>query len=359
MDFMKNMLPCRYLLIAMLAVLLMQTIILPGTAEERRVFVDSAGRQVILPASVNRIAPSGQLAQIVLYSLCPLKLIGWSSKPGDALKTYLPEPMQNLPVFGQFYGRNVSLNLEALIAAKPDVIIDIGERKAAIREDMDSISAQTGIPVVFIEATLDTMGKAYEMLGSLTGMESKAGELASYARETVEEAKRSSSAIGYEKRVHVYYAEGNNGLMTDPSGSIHADVIDLVGAVNVADIALGGGAGMNPVSMEQVMLWQPDVILFAPGSAYEAAAADPLWQELTAMKKGRYYEIPGEPYNWLGRPPAVNRLLGVKWLGSLLYPDVYKYDMVAEAQKFFKLFYHYDLSYEQAEKLMEHSTIRR
>jgi iron complex transport system substrate-binding protein len=128
--------------------------------------------------------------------------------------------------------------------------------------------------------------------------------------------------------------------------------------VNAADITLSSGAGMNPVSMEQVLLWQPDVILFAPGSTYENAATDPLWLKLNAMKEGRYYEIPGEPYNWLGRPPAVNRLLGVKWLGNLLYPDIYKYDMAAEAQKFFKLFYHYDFKLAAAEKLMAHSTFR-
>ena len=324
--------------------------------EEASFFTDSAGRQVKLPATILRIAPSGQLAQIVLYSLCPDKLIGWAATPSSALVPYLPEHRRDLPVFGQFYGKNMSLNLEALIAAKPDVIIDIGERKATIREDMDSIAQQTGIPVIFIEATLDTMPAAYERLGKLTGTEKEASALSQYAKETVAEAARLRQMIDADKQVHVYYAQGNDGLATDPTGSIHADVIDLVGAVNVADIAMDSGSGMNPVSMEQVLLWQPDVVLFAKSEAYEAAINDPLWLQLKAEKECRFYDIPGAPYNWLGRPPAVNRLLGIKWLGNLLYPDVFLYDMTAEVQKFFRLFYHWELRLEEARELMENST---
>ena len=355
---MKNRFSIRFLLLAAFLMLLMQIRTATGSAEEVRIFTDSAGRQAVVPSKILRIAPSGQLAQIVLYSLCPDRLIGWSAKPGQALLPYLPDTMADLPVFGQFYGRNMSLNLEALIAAKPDVIIDIGERKTTIREDMDGIQQQTGIPVVFVEATLYTMDEAYALLGRLLDMQEEAAELARYAKDTVEEAKRLSTAITENRKVRVYYAEGDDGLLTDASGSIHADVIDLVGAKNVAQVVLGGGSGMNPVSMEQVMLWQPDVILFAPGGVYEMAETDPLWLNLSAMRNGRYYEIPNGPFHWLGRPPAVNRLLGIKWLGNLLYPKVYVYDMITEAQRFYKLFYHVDLSNQAARELMAHSTLR-
>ena len=319
-------------------------------------FTDSAGRQVGLPLSIQRIAPSGQLAQIMLYSLCPDKLTGWSIKPGNAFTPYLPETMKALPVFGQYYGKNVSLNLEALILARPDVIIDIGERKPSIKEDMDSIQQQTGIPVVFIEATLDTMPAAYEMLGRLAGMEKEATELCKYASDTVRDVQRLRKIIDDDQMVRVYYAQGEDGLATDPSGSIHADVIDLIGAKNVADITFTSGAGMNKVSMEQVLAWRPDVVLFARSTAFQAAVSDPIWNQLKAAEDGRFYEIPEEPFHWLGSPPSINRLLGIKWLGNLLYPDVYVYDMAAEAQKFFRLFYHFDLSSQAAKNLMAHST---
>ena len=83
--------------------------------------------------------------------------------------------------------------------------------------------------------------------------------------------------------------------------------------------------------------------------------SDETWGALTAVKNGAYYQIPGEPYNWMSSPPSVNRLLGVKWLGQLLYPNVYTGDMIAEAKTFYNLFWHYDLTDAEAEALMANS----
>ena len=56
------------------------------------------------------------------------------------------------------------------------------------------------------------------------------------------------------------------------------------------------------------------------------------------------YAIPGGPFNWFERPPSVNQILGLKWLGNLLYPEVYHYDIVEETRVFYKKFYHYALT---------------
>ncbi|MDD2221097.1 MAG: ABC transporter substrate-binding protein, partial [Clostridia bacterium] len=117
----------------------------------------------------------------------------------------------------------------------------------------------------------------------------------------------------------------------------------------------GGG---NTINMEQLLLFAPDVIVLSADGAYGKIAADKQWQALEAVKQGRYYEIPLGPYNWLSSPPSVNRIIGIKWLGSLVYPDLYNYDMVAEAQEFYKLFWHYDLSKEEAQELLANSTFK-
>ena len=49
--------------------------------------------------------------------------------------------------------------------------------------------------------------------------------------------------------------------MTDPSGSQHSQVIDICGSNNVADCALIPGNGMTEVSIEQIMSWNPEVII--------------------------------------------------------------------------------------------------
>jgi iron complex transport system substrate-binding protein len=76
------------------------------------------------------------------------------------------------------------------------------------------------------------------------------------------------------------------------------------------------------------------------------------------VQEGAVYEVPYGPYNWMDRPPSVQRVLAVKWLANLLYPEVFDYDMVAEAQAFYQLFFHYELTQEEARALLANSTLR-
>ena len=99
-------------------------------------------------------------------------------------------------------------------------------------------------------------------------------------------------------------------------------------------------------------------ILSAEG-AYDLAGTDPRWQSLRGVQEGNYYEIPNLPYSWMANPPSVNRVLGLYWLGNLLYPALYDYDMVEKAQEFYKLFWHYDLSKEEANVLLSRGSIKK
>lgn len=144
------------------------------SSSSTRTVTDSAGRVVEIPTNITKVAPSGSLAQTFLFPLCPDKLVGLSGKFSDDQKKYINQKYWNLPIFGQFYGKNVNLNIEALAAAKPQIIIDIGEKKATEKQDMDGVQKQTGIPVIFVEATLDTMPKAYQTLGDILGEQAQA-----------------------------------------------------------------------------------------------------------------------------------------------------------------------------------------
>ena len=136
-------------------------------------------------------------------------------------------------------------------------------------------------------------------------------------------------------------------------------VLDLMGIENAAvveDVSNRGGG--NPINLEQLYRFDPDVILFTAGSIYSTAADDAAWQPLRAITDGRYYEIPSLPYNWLSNPPSLNMLLGVWWLGNLLYPQYYDYDMLEKTQEMFKLFWDYDLSEDAAREMLAHSTLK-
>lgn len=330
----------------------------PLAGVETKTVTDSSGRSVEVPAEITRVAPSGSTAQMLLMPIAYDLLVGLSSSPSTAQRPYFPEEMWYLPTFGQFYGSKASLNMEALIAAQPQVILDLGDAKESIADDMDRIQKQTGIPTLFIEADLDDMAAAYRMLGSLLGRETEAEPLAAFIEETVAMAQANAAVIPEGQRKTVLYGTGATGLACNAAGSSQADVIDLVGVVNaiVPEEVTNRGGGTT-VSLEEVYVCDPDVILLTAGGPYDEVQTNE-WSELTAVKNGAYYEIPNLPYNWMSSPPSVNRVLGVWWLGNLLYPALYDYDMTEVAQEFYRLFWHDDLSAEEAADMLSRSTYK-
>ncbi|NLJ60962.1 MAG: ABC transporter substrate-binding protein [Firmicutes bacterium] len=321
-------------------------------------FTDSAGRQVEVPAEITRIVPSGAMAQMVLFPLAPDMLVGLSSKWDADAKQYLETKYYDLPVLGQFYGKGTTLNLEEIAKVDPQVIIDIGEAKSSIVKDMDGITEQVGIPAVHIGATLHTMGDAYRMLGRLLGREKEAEVLAEYCEEIYSRTQDIMREVGDDGKVNLIYCTGGDGLNVIARGAFHAELLDMVSNnVAVVEDISSKGTG-NPVDMEQILLWDPDVIIFAPESYYSSAGEDKVWQQLTAIKNGNYYEVPMGPYNWMGFPPSVNRYLGMIWITQLLYPDKVEYDAYEEVAKYYKLFYHCDLTKDQYEALVANSLLK-
>ena len=319
------------------------------------IFTDSAGREVELPRNIERIAPSGPLAQIVLFTICPDKLVGFANDLIDEQFLYIGDKYRELPVFGNFYAD--TLNLESVMLAAPQVVIDIGEAKQTVADDMDGIQERTGIPTVFVHMEMDSLLSAYETLGLITGETEQAQKLIGYISETLTEIEQKVSTIPEAERVKVYYSQ-DDGLNAFVSGTVHTDVIDAVGGFNVTEVEESIRGGTSMVSMEQLMLWNPDVILFTPESIYNDVASRAEWSAISAINTGRFYEVPNGPYNWMGRPPSVNRIIGLKWLGNLLYPDVFQYDIVAETRVFYELFYHCDVTDAQISALLANSTLK-
>ena len=316
------------------------------------VFADSVGRQVELPKNIEKIAVSGPLAQIAVFALAPDKLAGVASAWDESAKQYVDEKYYNLPELGQLYGGKGELNLETLLASGVQVVIDVGEPKDTVVEDLNGLQEQTGIPFVHITATTETMGDAYRMLGQLLNMPAEAETLAAYCETTYSRTIEIANSV---EKANLLYCLGDAGLNVIAQGSYHAEVIDLLSNnLAVVDEPSSKGSG-NEVDMEQILAWNPDVILFAPGSVFSAAGDDAIWQQVNAIKNGTYYEVPFGPYNWLGFPPSVQRYLGMMWMAQLLYPETAQYDLFAEVQNYFNLFYHCDITQEQYDALIANS----
>jgi iron complex transport system substrate-binding protein len=316
-------------------------------------FTDSAGRTVEVPANITRIAPSGSLAQMFLLAIAPDMLCAVSSAYTPSQAEFVPAYLAGLPVTGQFYGMS-NLNPEEIARISPDIVIDVGEPKDTIARDMDDISASIGIPTVYIKAELRTTAEAFRTLGKLLGREEQGERLARFCEKALAGADKVMDQVG-DRKTGVLYCMGNSGLNVLARGTFHTEVLDwMTDNLAIVDNPAARGSG-NEANMEQILLWDPQVILFSPGGVYGQAASDPVWRQLRAVKTGAYYEVPDGPYNWMGGPPSINRYLGMLWLGKILYPEYVSYDLYAEVKEYYRLFYGYELSRAKFDQLTAHS----
>ena len=317
-------------------------------------FTDSTGRQVELPREVTRVAPASPLADIMLFPIAAEQMVGWSSAPGSAAVGVFGSSYRDLPELGKIDAAPADFAREAVLASAPQVIVDVGKWDEEYRAGLDSLQEDLGIPVILIDGALDVSGDAFRLLGQALGKTDLGEQLGAYADGVISDVQTKTATIAQDKRLSVYYGEGKDGLNTIIAGSIHAQVFDMVGAELIAgkDSLQEEKRGGGTVSLETVLDKNPDAIVFGPDSIGSTVAEDASWASLDAVKSRRYYTVAGAPYNWIGRPPGPNRLLGLQWLGSVLYPQTFTYDMVAKTKEFYSLLYRHDLTDEEALTLL-------
>ncbi len=324
-------------------------------ASIERTFVDSLGRTVELPQELERVAPSGFTAQQVLLTIAPEKMVGLSQALNDAQIKIFGESFRDMPVLGAVLGATDSMNREAIAEAAPQVIIDTGEAKKGVAEDLDALQEQIGIPCVFIETTLDKYGSGYETLGELLGDEERGSEIGTYLQHAYDDVKDVMANIPDDERASLAYIVGDTGLNAIAKTSFQGQVVDLVANnVVVVEKASGKGDG-NEISLEQMALWNPEVVVFQKQSAFDVAATDPAWQTIAGIAQGKQYLCPADPWCWLNNPPTVNQMLGLQWLPRLLYPDAFDESIPDITKAYFKTMYHYDLSDEELSELLTHA----
>ena len=317
-----------------------------------RVFVDDAGREIMLDEQIERVVVTGPLGQIAVFAIAPDKLVGLCSDWDSAASAYIDAEKYDLPVIGQIYGGKGNVNLEELMQTQPQVVIDVGEPRGDIVQDLNNLQEQTGLPFVHISAYIDRLDQTYARLGELLGMQEEGKVLSDYCAEAYAKVKELADRV--EKK-RLAYVVGEVGLCVIARDSFHSAVIDML-SDNVAVLESPSSKGTgNEVDMEQILNWNPDVILFSQFDDFAVVKDDPLWQAVTAVAENTYYEVPVGPYNWMGFPPGVQRLLGMLWMGKVLYPDEADWDMYEETARHFELFYHSTLTREQYDALMANS----
>lgn len=324
---------------------------LATTARAERQITDSAGRSVRLPDTINRVMAAGPPASALVTMLAPERLIGWNRKPYADELPFLPAVTRALPELGRLTGRGGTANLEVVLAAKPDLIIDFGSVSDTYVSLANRVQDQTGVPYVLIDGRFANSLAALRLFGEVLDARTRADTLAQYCARVFAEVDRAVASVAPDKRPRVYLARGPRGLETGNRGSINTEILERAGAINVVDGGREGGGLLN-VSLEQVIAWNPGTIVTLDPTFFAGVKGMAGWKEVEAVRRGRVYLSPRLPFGWIDAPPSINRLIGLQWLSRLLMPDAFSGAMRDVTRDFFRLFYQVEPSDADLDRLL-------
>jgi len=322
------------------------------------VVTDMAGRKVAIPTTITSVC-TDRFASLIVFALDPKTLLNSTfSLSAEAKKYISADYYQNKPLTED--------NDEETLKMKPSVIIFGNVGGSSTIADANATQKRLKIPVLIIDFQLPKYKQIYSFLGKALGREDKAAPIIAFLDKYVEPIAQKVKTIQGNQRPKVYYAEGAKGENTEPSGSFHSQVIDFLKAKNVAKTEMGGVHGMSKASMEQVLVWNPEIILVWTGfpggvgmgndgnssSTYSHIMSDLVWAKVKAVKEKKVYRIPSLPFGWFDRPPTSNCLPGLFWAARLLYPGQFTFNINSATKEYFNLFYHVNISDKDAEYLL-------
>jgi iron complex transport system substrate-binding protein len=324
---------------------------LVSTGLGAREFVDATGRKVAVPDHVERVMAAGPNAAVVLYVLAPDKMVGWPSAPRPNEREFILPAARDLPELGRLTGRGDTANVEVVLKARPDLVFDFGSVSPTFASLAERVQDQTGLPYLLIDGRLDQTAAGLRGLGAVLGVAARAEAIARYVETTerlIDERLRDVPAAA---RRRVYLARQPNGLETGLTGSINTEIIERAGGINVAERGAARG-GIANVSIEQVLAWAPDTIITWDANFFAGYASDPVWAAVPAVQEKRVFLAPRLPFGWIDAPPSINRIIGLRWIAGLLYPDRFPEDIRAVAREFFTLFYQVEPSDAQLDRVL-------
>ncbi|MBO4365557.1 MAG: ABC transporter substrate-binding protein [Eggerthellaceae bacterium] len=334
-----------------------------------RTVIDDIDRHVEIPAA-NRLSTvyfTSPLAQIFCLTMAPDLIGGTCLSFNSEQLEYLPAGTDELDNMGSLSGGG-SIDVEALQLKDVQIIFSISGTDLTDVNIKDAVDLQTrtGIPVVLIDGSMDRISDSYRLLGDCLGRRERAEELAAYCERIYRDVSDALAVVPESKLVTYYFAEGVEGLQTEPNVSQHSLAFQAARGVNVAaDVdpdEEGRSAGtrdnhnMVNVTLDEVRSWDPQFIVSWDVHTRSGASSlilnDPEWAGIRAVREGNVYTRPNMPFAFCDRPPGVNRFLGIQWLANLFYPDYYDVDMVEVVRDFYYTCYWRDISAEQARRIL-------
>ena len=324
-----------------------------GENTSMRTITDMAGRQVVIPVKVERTAffggPIGQVPYILgVENSVVATSIG--SKNSQLLNIMDPE-LKNTSSPRQTNG---IINIEELIKSNPQFVI-AGNVDGAI------VEKQTNIPVVYFfdssDGTAQQTKDEVSFIGYIYGKEDRARVYGAYLDTMLALVKARVADIPDSEQKVLFNGYDPAHLITYGGDTYMQERIETAGLknaakeINTSGVRPGIHAGLDQVSMEQVLKWNPDILVIDAGSP-EDVYKDPKWASVKAVQEKQVYRLPNGVFVW-NRPSAESAVLHPLWMAKTAYPDRFKdISIEQEVKKFYKEVFSYDLTDEQVKKIL-------
>ncbi|MFV0480559.1 MAG: ABC transporter substrate-binding protein [Campylobacteraceae bacterium] len=319
-----------------------------------KTIVDMSGREVYVKDNITKAYSASPPMMALLYALAPEMMIGVNYKFLDVEKKFMLKETQELPVIGGFFGDGQQANIEKVVALKPDVIF-AWDRTINPINDFTKTIEKFNIPVVQIrQNTLEDSIMSINLMGEILGRDNRAKTLSDYAIKSLLDVRLSVNTLPRDnKKIRVFLANGDDGLVTECEGDMQSEIITLAGGVNVHRCDTSQSTKREKITLEKLYTYNPDVIFVREKSFFDTLDNTSNWRNLKAFKENKIYLTPSSPFAWLNRPPSFMRFLGLPWMHSKLYPEHFKFNEYEEIKKFYKLFLHVELSDNEVSKLLK------
>lgn len=305
-----------------------------------RDMVDMAGRSVQVPDDIRRVYVAHDPPALFLEALAPDLMIGTTLKHSPAAKSLLPPEVRRLPSIGGFS----RVNLERLVAMKPDIVLIWNMRGQP--DQIAEQAAELGLPAVMVDAApFSHYPATFRFLGRLLHREARAEQLALALEQAAQRLREELAPLAPDGRATVFYADSSDGLKSQCAGFFRGEIVELSGGRNILECDLRDGMTASiAVSLEKLLVLDPDALLSRTAARARFIRADPGWRALRAVREGKVFAAPELPFSWVERPHSPFKMLAARYFAHALYPKRVDFDFDTETRAFYRTFYRMELS---------------
>ena len=312
-----------------------------------RIITDMAGRAVEIPEFIKTVIPYDNKTNMLLFPIAGNKMIAKAWAGENTLMHYISSDYLSM--------KEVDLkNAEEVLKLNPDLIIVgtfVNKNTKSEVSKYVKFANKINKPIVVVDLEIMNLDKTYDFLGKLLNLESESSHCSQFIQDIYKDI------ASYKRDVNspsAYIANAESGLRTAPTGSIHAQIFDIMGIKNAVTAPMDA-KGFSIISIEELMAVNPDYI-FCMGKGnsnpYDKVTNNNVWRKLPALQEGKVYKVPSQPFIWFDMPPSINRLCGLIWFNGIFrdQPSDLTQKKITE---FYQLFYKYKLNDKEYAALFE------